>query len=139
MRTVSDLASPLVHRVALADPRAVPAGRYAEAYLRKLGLWETIRPKVVPTENVRGALAAVDSGNVEAAIVYKTDALISKGVRVAIEVPRERGPDIRYALASIKEAPHAAAAHRFLDYLCQAEAGAVFERFGFLVVPEPKQ
>src|SRR5437899_3560607 len=69
-----------VHRVALAAPDAVPAGIYAKEYLQRLRLWEEVGPNVIPTDNVRSALAAVESGNVDAGIVYKTDALISRAV-----------------------------------------------------------
>jgi len=131
----ADLASPNVGKLALADPEVVPAGRYASQWLKKLGLWDKVRPKVVPTGDVRGALAAVESGNVDAAIVYKTDAQISNRIRVAFEVPRAEGPDIRYAVAQLREAPHPAAARKLLDYLCGPEGARVFGRFGFLVLP----
>src|SRR6185437_1435868 len=72
-----DLAAPAIHRLAMADPGAVPAGVYAKAYLESQGLWSAIQPKVVPTLDVRAALAAVDSGNVDAAFVYRTDAALS--------------------------------------------------------------
>ena len=132
--SAADLVLPRVRRVALADPSSVPAGRYAEVYLKKLGLWEAIRVKVVPTENVRGALAAVESGNVEAAIVYKTDALISPKVKVALEIGREEGPDIRYAMAAVKEATNPAGARKLLGFLSSPQAASEFERFGFLVL-----
>jgi len=128
-----DLAKPAISRLALADPKAVPAGVYARAYLRKENLWSAIEPKVVPTANVRGALAAVESGNAEAAIVYKTDAAISKRVKVAWEVPRAHGPEISYPMAVMKDAPERAAANQFLDYLASPAAGKVFAQSGFIV------
>ena len=69
-------------RIAVADPRAVPAGIYTREYLTRLGLWQKLESKIVPTENVRAALAAVESGNVDAGFVYKTDANISSKVRI---------------------------------------------------------
>ena len=96
-------------------------------------LWPAIEPKVVPTENVRAALAAVASGNVDAGVVYKTDAAISKRVKIAYEVPRADGPDIRYPMALVKGSPQPEAAKRFLDYLASEEAGQVFARYGFLL------
>jgi molybdate transport system substrate-binding protein len=69
-------------KIAVADPRAVPAGIYTREYLTRLGLWQKLEPKIVPTENVRAALAAVESGNVDAGFVYKTDANISSKVRI---------------------------------------------------------
>jgi molybdate transport system substrate-binding protein len=137
MAAPRDLAGSVVHRIALADPQAVPAGVYAREYLRKENLWTAIEPKVVPTANVRGALAAVESGDVEAAIVYKTDAAISKKVKITFEVPRESGPKISYPMAVLKDAPEPAAAKQFLQYLNSPPAGKVFAEFGFIVLDAP--
>ena len=114
-------------RVALANPAAVPAGVYARQYLQRIGLWREIEPKVVPTENVRAALAAFKGGNVDAAIVYATDAPKLHGVVVDW--------DIRYPAAVVRGARHAAAARRFVAFLRSAEATAVFKRFGFRPPP----
>jgi molybdate transport system substrate-binding protein len=122
-----------VRSLALAEPSSVPAGVYARTWLQKLGLWERIRPKVVPTENVRGALAAVESGNVDAAIVYKTDARIAKQTRVAYEVPRANGPAISYPFALLRNAENRDAATRFLAHLRSKAALRVFAKHGFLV------
>ncbi|MFP5246943.1 MAG: molybdate ABC transporter substrate-binding protein [Thermoanaerobaculia bacterium] len=119
--------------IALAEPSRVPAGIYARQYLQKEGLWERVARKVVPTENVRGALAAVEAGNADAAIVYRTDALRSRRARIAYEVPRERGPHISYPFAMLRDAPQPAAAQRFLAYLRSKAALDVFARHGFLV------
>jgi molybdate transport system substrate-binding protein len=120
-------------RIAVADPRAVPAGIYTKEYLTRLGLWQKLEPKIVPTENVRGALAAVESGNVDAGFVYKTDANISSKVRVAFTVAVEQGPPIRYPVALIKGAKEKSAAAKFLAYLQSAGARKTFERYGFIV------
>lgn len=127
----ADLASDRVGRLALADPRAVPAGIYAREYLQSLGLWDRLSGKVVPTENVRGALQAVEGGNVDAAMVYKTDALISKKVRVLFEVPIKEGPRIDYPFAVVQGSANAASARLFLEYLESAQGLAVFRRYGF--------
>jgi molybdate transport system substrate-binding protein len=123
--------------VALGDPRAVPIGVYAREYLEKVKLWETVRSKVVATENVRAALAAVEAGSADASIVYKTDAAISKRVKVAFEIPVEEGPKIRYPMVMVKDAREPDAAKRFLDFLSSDEAGKIFKRYGFIVI-EPK-
>lgn len=127
------LATDTVKRLALADPQAVPAGIYAREYLTKLGLWEKISPKVVPTENVRAALSAVESGNIEAAIVYKTDAAISKKVKIAFEVPPANGPRISYPFAVVADSKNAAAAKKFIAHLESDAALAVFKKYGFLI------
>lgn len=129
----ADLASPKIRRLALAEPQSVPAGIYAKEYLRKLKLWDQVIDRVVPTENVRGALAAVETGNADVGIVYKTDAGISKKVRIAYEVSRAEGPRISYPFAVISGSKRQEAARRFLAYLESPAALAVFERYGFLI------
>ncbi len=122
-----------VHTLALAEPSTVPAGIYAKKYLQKIGIWDRVAARVIPTENVRGALAAVEAGNADAAIVYKTDALASRKVRIAYEVPRDEGPVISYAFAATAEAENGPAARRFLEYLASEAALDGFRRHGFLV------
>ncbi|HEV7732873.1 MAG TPA: molybdate ABC transporter substrate-binding protein [Candidatus Binatia bacterium] len=130
--SAADLAG--VERLSLGNPDGVPAGRYARAWLQSQGVWDRIAPHVVPAVDVRAALAAVASGNVEAGIVYKTDAAISPKVRVAFEVPRAQGPAIVYALAPLKASknPEAAA---FARFLAGPTATPVYERLGFVVLP----
>jgi molybdate transport system substrate-binding protein len=127
------LAQRAIKRIALADTRGVPAGIYAKEYLEKIGVWKEVKDRVVPTENVRAALAAVESGNVEAAIVYKTDAAISKAVKVACEVPAKEGPDISYSFAVVKESKNPEAAKKFLEYLKSEPALAIFRKYGFII------
>jgi molybdate transport system substrate-binding protein len=112
----------------------VPAGIYARAYLEKLGLWDSVSEKVVPTENVRAALAAVESGNVDAGIVYKTDALISKKVKIAVEISGPDAPKISYPVGVVKSSKEAERAKKFGAYLAGPAARTVFEKFGFIVM-----
>ena len=119
--------------IAIADPQAVPAGVYARRWLEGLGLWAELAPRVVPTLHVRAALAAVESENAEAGIVYRTDAAASKRARIAFEVAREQGPPIRYPVAPLVRSTHRAAS-AFVGYLRSPDARAVFTRHGFLVL-----
>jgi len=133
--SAKDLAGAGIKRLAIADTKGVPAGVYAKEYLEKIGVWAAVRDRVVPTENVRAALAAVESGNVEVGIVYKTDALISKKVKIAYQVPVNEGPEISYPVAVIKASHSVAQAEEFIEYLKSKPALAVFEKFGFIVPP----
>jgi molybdate transport system substrate-binding protein len=133
----SDLLQPAVRRIAVGDPRAVPVGVYARQYLLKRGLWEALQPKIVSTENVRAALSAVEAGDAQAGIVYKTDALISKKVKVAFVVPPAESPRISYPVAVVKGAKAAAAGHKFLNYLESAQAGEIFQHYGFILLGPP--
>jgi molybdate transport system substrate-binding protein len=121
-----------LRRLALANPEAVPAGVYARSWLVSQGVWDALRDRIVPTLDVRAALAAVASEGVEAGIVYKTDAALSPRVKVALEVPRAAGPPIVYVLATLPGAGDAARA--FARELTGARAAAVFERYGFAVL-----
>lgn len=118
--------------IALAEPSSVPAGIYAREWLQKRGLWNAVRAKIVPTENVRGALAAVAAGNADAAIVYRTDARISNKVRVAETITD--GPRISYPFALLRDAEQPQAARRFLAHLRSDAARAIFVRYGFDVL-----
>jgi molybdate transport system substrate-binding protein len=121
-----------VKTLALADPQAVPAGVYAREWLTKLGLWAELAPRVVPTLHVRAALAAVESGNAEAAIVYRTDAARSTRAKVVLEVPQAEGPRIVYPAAPLRTS-RKLAAPSFVGYLKSSHAREVFARHGFLL------
>lgn len=137
IRSARDLAASGVRALALADPQSVPAGLYAREYLESVKLWDQVAGKVVPTENVRAALAAVEAGNVEAGIVYRTDARISRKVKIAFEAPVAEGPKISYPLAILAASRKQAAARKLLAYLESPAALEVFRRYGFLTVPSP--
>jgi molybdate transport system substrate-binding protein len=135
VQSPSDLTGEQVKRIALGDPKAVPIGIYARQYLQQLRLWEAVEPKVVATENVRAALAAVEAGNADASIVYKTDAAISRKVRVAFVVPPGQGPKISYPVALLKDSMQPEAARKFLDHLGSEAAAKIFRKYGFIDLP----
>lgn len=111
-------------RIAIANPEAVPAGVYAKQWLQRRGLWAALEPRLIPTENVRGALAAVLAGNADSAIVYATDSRIGEVILDS--------PSIVYPAAVLRGAADAAGARRFLDFLQSRDAGTIFRRYGFL-------
>ena len=128
LRSAPDLLG--VRRLALADPETVPAGVYARQWLEGVGLWGALRERVVPALDVRAALAAVESGAVDAGVVYRTDAAVSARVRIAFEVAD--GPAIVYPAAVLASSSRPLA-RVFLEALRSPGARAVFERRGFLV------
>jgi molybdate transport system substrate-binding protein len=129
--SMRELLDPAFRRVAIGDPAGVPAGVYAKQYLENTGLWSTLEPRIVPSGSVRAALAAVETGAVDAAIVYRTDARIASRATVVWVVPAAQGPRIVYPAAIVSGSHEQAAAKRFLDFLQGAAASRVFERFGF--------
>jgi molybdate transport system substrate-binding protein len=117
-------------RLALADPGAVPAGKYAKAALESLGQWQAVEVRVVPAENVRAALALVERGEAALGIVYTTDALASDGVEVLETFPESSHPPIRYPAAVLAGSRHPEAA-AFLTFLRSDTARQIFTRHGF--------
>jgi len=128
-----DLLKPEVKRIALAEP-PVPVGTYSSKYLEAEGLWDKVKPKVVPVQDVRATLASVESGNVEAGFVYKTDAAVSKKVKIVYEVPIDKGPTIVYPVAIVKESKRKEAARDFLNYVQSPVAKDAFKKYGFVVL-----
>ncbi len=131
LNDAGDLKNAEWKRIALGQPDTVPAGVYARQYLTSMHLWDELKPKIIPTENVRAALAAVETENADAAFVYKTDALISKKVKVALSIDPSHGPPISYPIAVLKDAANPDGARKLEDYLSGPEARAVFEKYGF--------
>jgi molybdate transport system substrate-binding protein len=132
--SAKDLLNTAIKRVALAEPSSVPVGVYSKKYLTDEGLWNKVEGKIVPVQDVRATLASVESGNVEAGFVYKTDAAVSKKVKIVYEVPVDKGPKITYPVAILKESKHKAAARDFMNYVQSTAARNVFKRFGFVVL-----
>ncbi|WP_375420967.1 molybdate ABC transporter substrate-binding protein [uncultured Sphingomonas sp.] len=116
--------------LAMADPDAVPAGRYGKAALEKLGAWQAVAPRVVRAENVRAALALVERGAVPLGIVYATDARASRAVRIAGVFPAGTHPPITYPIALVASSTNPEAAG-FRRFLLSREGRAIFVRFGF--------
>lgn len=117
-------------RLALADPDAVPAGKYAKAALTNLGVWGVVAAKVAPAENVRAALALVERGAAPLGIVYATDARASKMVRVVGTFPATSHPPIRYPVA-VLTASRNKDASAFRAFLISKQGRAIFARHGF--------
>ena len=116
--------------VAMADPAAVPAGRYGQAALTRMGAWNAVSRRVVRAENVRAALALVERGAAPFGIVYLTDARASTAVRVAGLFPAGSHAPIRYPVARLK-ASRDADAEGFRRWLLSAQGRAVFLSYGF--------
>jgi len=136
LASLADLAKPEVKHLALADPRSVPAGVYAQQYLEDAKEWDQVETRVVPTQNVRAALAGVESGNADAGIVYQTDALISKKVKIAFALPDSPKVRIAYPAAALAHAANPDGAKKLVQFLLtDPGARAIFAKYGFLVGP----
>jgi|SRR5215831_4813152 len=116
-------------RLAMANPDAVPAGRYGKASLVALGVWNDVQSKVVSAENVRAAMVLVERGEAPLGIVYKTDAAVDPKVRVVGTFPENTHPPIIYPIAVVANAKPAAAG--FMEWLTKPGAGEIFKKYGF--------
>jgi molybdate transport system substrate-binding protein len=122
-------------RLALADPDSVPAGKYARAALSALGVWDSVAAHVASAENVRAALAYVARGEAPFGVVYRTDALGEKRVRIVGTFPEGSHDPIVYPAALTREAGPEAA--QFLRFLSGVEARTIFRKHGFIVLKTP--
>jgi len=137
--SIGDLMGPDIRRIAIGDPDAVPVGVYARRHLQAAGLWDGLAAKIVPAGSARLALAAVEAGAVDAAIVYRTDLASTTGAVEAYGVPVGDGPRIVYVGALVRDGPNTAGAARFLEFLRGAEAAAAFASAGFVPLDEVRR
>jgi molybdate transport system substrate-binding protein len=123
-------------RIAVADVKAVPAGRYAKTALTSLGAWAAAEPKLAQAENVRATLAFVARNETPLGIVYATDAKIEPKVKIVGEFPDDAYPPVTYPATETGANKNAAAA-RYLAFLRTGAAKAVFEKYGFSFLIKP--
>lgn len=116
-------------KLATGDPDSVPVGKYAKSALEKLGVWDKVSGQIVRAENVRAALAFVARGEAPLGIVYKTDALAEKKVRIVAEFPQDTHPPILYPIAVTTHG--GATAQQFVDFVSTKPAGEIFKKYGF--------
>lgn len=130
----SDLADPSVEKISIGTPETVPAGKYAKDTLTTLNLWDQLEPKMVLAQDVRQVLTYVETGNVDAGLVYRTDAAISDKVKIVAAAPEGSSAPIVYPMAVIKSTGHQQEAEAFAAFLTSDEAVKVFEKYGFKVL-----
>jgi len=132
----ADLLDARVTKIVVGSPKTVPAGQYAEESLRALGLWDRLQPKLVFSENVRQALDYVARGEVDAGLVYTTDAAgRAQQVKEAFRPAEDTYRPVLYPAAVVAGAKQAAIAHAYLDLLTGREGQTVLARLGFLPPP----
>lgn len=126
-----DLRSLNVKVVAVGEPQTVPAGKYGQEVLTHMGLYQTLKPKLVFAKDVRQVLTYVASGNADAGIVYATDAKSTSQVRVVATASEDSHSPVLYPVAVLKDSKDISAARKFVAFLRSPSAQAVFEEFGF--------
>jgi molybdate transport system substrate-binding protein len=135
--SLADLADGRFKQVAIANPEHAPYGRAAQQALSSLGLWDTVKPKLVYGENVQQALQFAQSGNADAALVALSLALVSDGNRV--DVAAELHQPLDQALVVCKGSGRRDAATGFATFVGSDEGRAIMRRYGFLLPGEPGQ
>lgn len=138
LKSLSDLQMKTVQKIAIGNPRTVPAGRYAEQVLRHLGLWQQIKEKVVFGEHVRQVLDYVARNEVDAGFVYATDALTrSNDVTRVLAAPENSHDPIVYPIGIVKGTKKESLSQKFIDFVRSAESRMILSRYGF-GLPGPK-
>ncbi len=130
------LVEDFVTLIAVGDPAFVPAGTYAYQLFDLLGITDALTDKLILGSSVRDVLAYVETGNVDAGIVYSTDAVLSEGVKIVATAPDEINSKIIYPAAIIKASENQSAAADYLAFLTSDAAMEIFESYGFLSAVE---
>ena len=120
-------------RLAIADPNGVPAGKYGKAALEALGVWPSVADRLAPAENVRATLLLVSRGEAPLGIVYQTDAVADKGVKILGSFPENIHPPIIYPIAAVAASTNPGTVG-YIAFLKSPAARPLFEKWGFTVL-----
>ena len=129
-----DLTGDSVKKIGVGEPKSVPVGQYTEQIFQNLGLTDKVASKLIFAKDVREVLSWVETGNVDAGVVYETDAKISKDVTICSTAPEGSHKKVIYPIGVVKTSKHAAEAQKFVDFLFSDAAKEVFARYGFTVI-----
>jgi molybdate transport system substrate-binding protein len=131
-QSFEDLGTDALTQIALGEPESVPAGKYAEEILTSLGILDAVKAKAVYAKDVRQVLNYVATGNVDAGIVYSSDAKISDDVKVIAIASEDSHSPVVYPVAVLKDSANPEAAKELEDFLFTPEAQTIFEEYGFM-------
>lgn len=129
-----DLAKSSVKKIGVGEPKSVPVGQYTEQIFQNLGLTDKVASKLIFAKDVREVLSWVETGNVDAGVVYETDAKISNDVTICAAAPDGSHKKVIYPVGVVKASKHADEAQKFVDFLFSDAAKEVFVRYGFTVL-----
>ena len=132
IRGFADLAAANVTRIAIGEPKTVPAGYYAQQALTRLGLWKELEPRLVPGSDVRQVLEYVSRSEVDAGLVYASDLQgFESKVRCVATAPPSSHDPIVYPIAVVATSPQPEAARELEEAVCGPEGQAILRKFGF--------
>jgi len=133
LQTFTDLQMKEIRKIVIGNPKTVPAGRYAEEALRHHDLWDAVKDKLIFAENVRQALDYVARNEVDAGLVYSTDAMArSKHVRVVMRLPEGSHQPVIYPIGVIKGTKEESLSKAFMDFVISEEGQRILSRYGFI-------
>lgn len=133
VKDFNDLTRDDVKKIGIGAPESVPAGQYAKQVFTYLNIWDKLQGKTILGTDVRAVLTYVETGNVDAGIVYRTDALISDKIKIVAAAPVGSHEPIVYPAAILKNAVQPRAAAAFLAFLTGEAGKTVFEKYGFIL------
>jgi molybdate transport system substrate-binding protein len=125
------LIQPEIKRISIGEPRSVPAGQYATEVLKNLGILEQVKSKFVLGNNVKSVLTTVETGDVDAGIVYITDAKSSDKITIVATADEKLHSPIRYPISVLKSSKSLAGARQYVEFLESKATKAVFNKYGF--------
>lgn len=128
------LTDPGVANISIGTPETVPAGKYAQEALTSLKLWDKLQPKLVQANDVRQVLTYVETGNVDAGLVYRSDTLVGKEIEIVAAAPADSHKPIVYPMAIIKSTKHQKETEAFAAFLSGDDAAQVFIKYGFKTI-----
>lgn len=131
--TITQLTDKSFKKVAVGQPESVPAGQYAQQSLTTKKVWDTLQSKLIFAKDVRAVLSYVETGNADAGFVYKTDALTSKKVKIALTISPYAHKAINYPAGVVKDTKNLEAAKAFYSYVQTKTASDIFTSYGFLL------
>ncbi|MCX7708996.1 MAG: molybdate ABC transporter substrate-binding protein [Clostridia bacterium] len=131
LKDFNSLAEDKIKKIALGEPKSVPAGQYAEEVLKFLNINEKVKGKAVYGKDVKEVLTWVETGNVDAGIVYETDAKISEKVKIVASAPEKSHKPVVYPVGVIKSSKSTESAKEFINFISGDQGKAVFEKYGF--------
>ncbi len=133
LQTLTDLRKEKIKKIAIGNPKTVPAGRYAEEALRHHNLWDAIKDKLIFGENARQVLDYVARNEVDAGLVYSTDAMArSKEVKVVMNLPEGSHQPVIYPIGVIKGTKEESLSKAFVDFVISAEGQRILSQYGFI-------
>jgi molybdate transport system substrate-binding protein len=132
LKDFADLTGATIKRLAVGNPKTVPAGQYAQQALTRLGLWQQLQPRLVLAEDVRQVFDYVARGEVEAGLVYASDVRADDSrVRVGTRAPADAHDPILYPIAIVRASQQQAAAQAFIDAVASDQGQNILEKYGF--------